>query len=259
MEQYKYNYNTHGKFDSQLKDYDRHKHDNERIGKKYQRIASFEMMARLADNFEPGEVETVYSEQYTNWNHNRFQKFLAFEEDMCNEEDEFESGEDDVKEIFKPYEYEGPWQFSYRGIDPSVIMIPIKDEKNLWEEKWCVPEFEDEKWASENTSEPDMHDILFVNYSGEEFIALEMYNTWKGRCSDYEQKPKEYFVKAVAILAPEDKEFDLTEKSKIRDCAESRNNHQSYTIFAREYYWSDAYKHLSSEIERDYADEEPDD
>lgn len=259
MEQYEYNFNTHGKFDSQLKDYDRHKHDNERIGKKYQRIASFEMMARLADNFEPGEVETVYSEKYTNWNHNRFQKFLDFEEEMSTEEDEFEIGKDDVKEIFKPYEYEGPWQFDYRGIDPSVIMIPIKDEKNLWEEKWVIPEIEDEKWASENTSEPDISDILFVNYCGAEFIALEMYNTWKGRCSNYEQKPKEYFVKAVAMLAPEDKELDLAEKSKIRDCAESRNNHQSYTIFAREYYWSDAYKHLLSEIERDYADEEPDD
>lgn len=258
MDQYGYNFKTHGKFDSQLRDYDRHRHDNERIGKKYQRIASFEMLARLSDNFEPGEVKNVYSEKYSNWNQNRFQKFLKFEEHIGDEEDEFEIEEDDVKEIFKPYKYEGPWQFDYRGIDPSVILTPVEDEKNLWEDKWEIPDVEDEKWACENTSEPDLQDILFVEYSGEEFIALEMYNTWKEKCFNYEHKSKEYFVKAVAMLAPEDKQFDLTEKSKIRDCAEGRDNHQAYTIFAREYYWSDAYKYLSKEIERDYADEEPD-
>ncbi|UZW13059.1 hypothetical protein OSC52_14540 [Clostridium pasteurianum] len=257
MDQYGYNFNIHGKFDSQLRDYDRHKHDNERIGKKYQRIASFEMLARLADNFEPGDVETVYSEEYSNWNNNRFRKFLEFEEDMSDEEEEFEIDEDDVKEIFKPYKYEGPWQFGYRGIDPTVMSKPVEDEKNLWENIYIIPDIEDERWACENTSEPDLRDILFVNYCGDEFIVLEMYNTWKGKCCNYEQKPKEYFVKAVAMLAPEDKEYDFTKKNKISEYAEGRNNNQSYTIFAREYYWSDAYKYLENQIAKDYEYEEP--
>ena len=141
MEQYGYDYKKHGEFDAQVNYHDRHDHICERIGKKYQRIASFEMLAKLADNFEPGTVETIYSESYSEKLQRELKSLMenSLENDEWMELD-YEENEDDVKVIFKLYKYEGPWQFDYRGIDSTVLAKKFEKEKNFWGNIWKIPE-----------------------------------------------------------------------------------------------------------------------
>ncbi|MEJ8554165.1 hypothetical protein [Tepidibacter sp. Z1-5] len=262
FETFRYSSNLHGKFDEKVKSYDRQKHNNERIGKKYQRISSFEMLARLADNFLPGEVKREYSDVYQEWNSKSLEVIFDFDEssddliDLLNEE--YEEVEDDVKETFVPYVYKGPWQFNYRGIDPTVLAQQHSKEKNLWQDAFRIPDVSNEIWASKESEEPNMDKIVFVEYSDESFVALEMYNRWNSDCSRYDEEPKEYFAKAVAILAPNNILISAEEKSKLKKYAEGRNNYEIYTVFAREYFWSEAYKDFEAQIERDYDEEDED-
>ncbi|BAQ12844.1 hypothetical protein CBB2_0734 [Clostridium botulinum] len=261
FETYKYDFNLHGKFDNRVESYDRHKHRNERIGKKYQRIASFQMLSRLADNFSPGEVKREYSDAYQEWNSKRLEAIFDFDEysddvlDLLNEEYEEEDG---VKEVFVQYKYEGPWQFYYRGIDPSVLAQKPSEGKNLWQDVFRIPDVSNKVWASAESEEPTMDKIVFVEYGNESFVALEMYNTWKSDCSRYDEEPKEYFAKAVAMLVPNDMLMPAEGKSKLKKYAEGRNNYEIYTVFAREYFWSEAYKDFEGQIERDYDEEDKD-
>ncbi|MBN1041475.1 hypothetical protein DVW07_05285 [Clostridium botulinum] len=252
-----YSPNLHGKFDEKVKSYDRHKHSNERIGKKYQRIASFEMLARLADNFKPGEVKREYSDSYQEWNNKRLEAIFNFDKDsddlldLLNEE-----VDEDVKEIFVPYVYKGPWQFGYRGIDPTVLVQQPLKEKNLWKNIFIIPNLSNKIWASNESKEPTIDKIVFIEYNHENFVVLEMYNTWKSDCSRYDEEPKEYFAKAVAVLAQNDMVISVAEKSELKKFAEGRNNYEVFTVFAREYFWSEAYKDFEAQIERDYDEED---
>lgn len=260
FETYRYDYNLHGEFDYKVTSYDRHKHRNERIGKKYQRILSFEMMARLADNFTPGNVEHEYSAAYQECNNKRFESFLNSindEDETCDAlDEEYEGLENDVKEVFVPYAYEGPWQFSYRGIDPTVLSLKSSEQKNLWQDIFIIPNIQNEIWASTESGEPNLGDILFVEYDNTSYVVLEMYNTWKSKCLRYDEEPKEYFVKAVAVLASSDNALLFEENNGLRKYAEGRNNYDVHTVFAREYFWSDAYKSFEAQIEREYDEEE---
>ncbi|MBU3092193.1 hypothetical protein KPL35_08895 [Clostridium sp. CF011] len=260
LEAYGYDFNLHGEFDNKVKSYNRHKHSNERIGKKYQRIASFEMLARLADNFSPGNVEREYSEAYQEYKSERVEALISLDKclvellDTFNEE--YEGEENDVKEVFVPYDYEGPWQFSYRGIDPTVQALHSSKEKNLWQDTFRIPDILNETWASKESKEATMDNILFVEYGNKSYVVLEMYNTWKNDCLRYDEKPKEYFVKALAMLYPNDMLISSGEKSRLRKCAEGTNNYDVYTVFAREYFSSESYKNFETQIARDHDDEE---
>ncbi|MBD7912057.1 SIR2 family NAD-dependent protein deacylase [Clostridium cibarium] len=260
FETYGYNYNLHGKFDGKVKSYDRHAHSNERIGKKYQRIASFEMLARLADNFKPGEVKREYSKAYKGLHSKRLKEILKLynnSDDLLDlENEEYDELEDDVKETFIPYEYTGPWQFGYRGVDPTLLTLKPSKEKNLWNDVFKIPNVQNEVWASEKSEEPTIDKILFVEYNDESFVTLEMYNTWESDCLRYDEEPKKYFAKAIAVLVPNDVSIlNTAEKTELKKFAEGRNNYNVNDVFSREYFWSDAYKGFELEVARDYDED----
>lgn len=277
MDQYGYDYKKHAEFDTQAEYYNRHDHVYERIGKKYQRVASFEMLARLSDNFEPGEVETIYSDAYSKKSYKELVRLLHYRWDDSEEdeeiedvaedeyedsadkeledvtEDDCEESEDDVKTVFTPYSYEGPWQFGYRGIDPTVLVEQDEEEKNLWEDIWKIPETK--KWACEESKEPDLNNILFLKYSGTDFVTVEMYNTWKSKEKMLGEEPKEYFIKALATLIPDDYDVNSKENNKMRKFAVGENYPETYTIFGREFYWSEAYTNYERQFQKDYAED----
>lgn len=263
MEQYGYDCEKHGEFDVQITRHDRYNHFCERIGKKYQRIASFEMLARLSDNFEPGEVKNVYSQAYIANSRKKLKSFFPemskdmLEDELSKEgEVDNEEGEDDVQTIFVPYKYEGPWQFRYRGIDPTVLAEPAEEEKNFWEDIWCIPDLPSGKWAIEDAPEPNLNNILFVNYDNEEFVVLEMYNIWKNNEKLLTEEPNEYFVKALAMFIPEDYVIKLNEDNGIKEFAEGRDYNETYTIFGREFYQSEAYKYYEKQCLEDEEEDE---
>ena len=255
FEQYGYDYKKHGIYDSTVEEFSRHNHKNERIGKKYQRIASFEMLARLSDNFEPGEIEIEYDDNKNNFDFDKFLDSINYEnEDDCY--DSYKINKIERREIFKPYEYKGPWQFNYRGIDPTILTNSVSDKKNLWDKTYVIPHISGSMWANKDTPEPDLQDILFIQYLNEDYVVLKMYNTWKDEHENVKienKNTKEYFFRAIAMFAP--LEYDFNKKSYLKCFDNIIHNHGSYTIFAREYYWSNAYKDYKIQLEKDYGDD----
>lgn len=268
FDDYGYDSELHGEFDLKIKRNHYYNNNSERIGKKYQRIASFEMLARLADNYDPGNIEIQYDEDYTNRSDKFFKHYMkkysgadvSEEEEICYEicdemdlEEEIEIN-DGRKEVFIPYEYKGPWQFNYRGVDPTVGTIKEDNEKNIFEDIFEIDNDSDVKWTSKNSLEPPMEEILFIEYNNEQFVVLSMYNTWKSKCKRVDEKPKEYFAKAIAILVENDKVNTQEISKEIKKYATGTNNNDTHTVFAREFYWSDAYKSYEEIIEKDYGD-----
>lgn len=257
FEKYGYEYKLHGEFDRKVTSPSRNKQKNERIGKKYQRISSSEMLARLSDNFFPGTVDIEYSTEYKQRHNFSLDRLLNFDEEgKLLEEPKYQVQKDDIRKIFTPYKYEGPWQFNYRGVDPSVLAIKPSVVKNLWRELIKIPDISNEGWASKKSEEPLVNSILIVEYIGELYVVLEMYNTWESKCLRFDEEPKEYFVKAIAMLAPSEMVITTEGKSKLKECAESRDNFEAYNIFGREFYWADAYTNFENQIAKDYRDDE---
>jgi len=91
FEEYGYDVEKHGKFDRHASSGDRHRNKTERIGKKYQWIALYEILARLSDNHK-------MIDESTRWG-------------------------DDKQYVW----FQGPWNPFVRNIDPTVISHPSKD------------------------------------------------------------------------------------------------------------------------------------
>ena len=92
-----------GDFEDHFRDYDRHHHKVERIGKKYQWLAFQELIARMADN-------------------------LVFLDSPWVEDDD------------RPLVYQGACEVGIRNIDPSLLTIQTHyDGWGEWGRKWWVP------------------------------------------------------------------------------------------------------------------------
>ncbi|MFN3367074.1 MAG: ATP-binding protein, partial [Exiguobacterium mexicanum] len=89
---YGYNEESHGNYDSNISSFDRHQNSIERIGKKYQWIAMYELLAKLCDNFQ------------MNRNYN---------------------------EEFDSIHFHGPWTPFIRDIDPSLLFHYPKQDKRI--------------------------------------------------------------------------------------------------------------------------------
>lgn len=145
----------------------------ERIGKKYQWIACHEISALVADHF-----------QY----------------------------HDGVREDLEGLHlYEGPWQESFRDIDPSCTLRK-KPGGTSWEghppawwgswtyENWTV-QSDDETWVQETEDLPKIEDLLIVTNpkDGTEWVVLDAFQIWKQTAPpDYE--PHEVDRREVSFM-----------------------------------------------------------
>lgn len=149
----------HGEFDSSVNRYDNHgrsAHKPERIGKKYQWIALFELLALVADNFE-------------------------FKESSWSE---------------KPSNYEGGWQLWIRDIDPSCTLqdkfieapndVPAFDQLvpkyNAWQQNGSIG-----VWIKNSKKLPNPFSVIELNDAeGKTWVVLEGFCEWQ------EETPPEY-------------------------------------------------------------------
>jgi hypothetical protein len=74
FEKYGYDAEKHGKFDRYASNGDRHNHTAERIGKKYQWLALYEVLARLSDNYQMSEGYGKNKEYF--WYEGTFEPFV---------------------------------------------------------------------------------------------------------------------------------------------------------------------------------------
>ena len=253
-----YNPELHGEFDTSVKSYNRHRNDCERIGKRYQRIASYELIARLSDNFPAGDIEYIYSEEYSKKSQKRLEKILASLGDEIfidyNTKDNIE--EETPRKILKEYAYKGPWQIGIRGIDTSISSVNHNCmKKNHLKSVFKIPEISNEEWASEGSTEPKIDEILFFEHNGEEFVVLEMYSSWDSIQERLDKEANNYFVKAIAILVDMEISEELIDSKEVRAYCDGKNNYEISNIFAREFPWAYSYICMKEDVENEYNEE----
>ncbi len=195
---------------------------HERIGKKYQWIAFYEMLARVSDNFT----------KYVEWS-------------SRHEEEE---------------DYQGPWNPYVRDIDPTIIIkkTGVYKEKNnteFWwsKEKYKNWELQNDEWIRNNKDLPEPKTIInIMDSSGMEWLLLEGSPEWlepkKIGDEKWENPQKMIWYQIRSYLIQE------SDYKKFKEWAPKQNfmgrwmpeSPRRYKIFSREYYWSPAYSFFNN-------------
>lgn len=214
IERYGYDVEKHGEFDRTIgSGRSRDNGREERIGKKYQWIAFYEILARVSDNYP------CYENSYSR----------------------------DAKEI----KYEGPWEPYVRDIDPTTIIKgnPKDKSKTYWwnpvvYSNWNLP---NKDWVSLTNDLPSPQNLVSVtDEHGIEWLVLEMYPDWNEPTPLGEEEYKSPHKRLVYDLSSHivykndlQKVIDYLTNRNLRGCglSESKNRYQ---MFSREYYWAAA-------------------
>lgn len=216
-----YDVEKHGGFDRAAARYPRYTrsgHKTERIGKKYQWIASYEVLAKVADNF------TMFDES---------------------------SLRDKI-----PLQYEGPWEPYVRDIDPTMLIRKTgKEHYNNNTDNWWFNVFYNEwnyshkEWIDKKDNLPDPANIIEVeDYSNNKWLVLESYPEWSQPIEIGKEKwdipHKNLWYQIRSYLVPRNKFKAIRRYLKDKNMMgiwmpELR---RKYEMFSREYYWSPAFK-----------------
>lgn len=193
----------------------------ERIGKKYQWIAYYEYMARLADNFI-----------------------------------RFEGYGDERKENL----YQGPWEPYVRDIDPTILLKETGTKKISNQETWWLNDevfdwtCSNEYWVKSPTTITNPHALIEVkDNNGDEWIVLESHPSWEepkiiGN-DDWGHPRKEVWcqIRSYIVKSEEFENFRcwaISQNFMGRWMPEATNR---YELFNREFYWSEAFKFFRSD------------
>lgn len=193
---------------------------NERIGKKYQWIVFYELLARVSD-----------------------QRLLADES----------SWEEDRK-----IKFGGPWYPYVRDIDPTIIIkdtkaISFKQSPISWwfKEHHIHLEADNEDWIQDLSDVPDVINLLkVIDHQDTEWLWLDNNPVWLEEEpleeDRYQSQQKRLSMWADAYVVEKkyiDKIKVAVRLNKRRDLPEIRT---MYSIFSREYYWSDAFRYFEN-------------
>jgi hypothetical protein len=217
FEKYGYDVEKHGEFDNHAASGDRHKNKSERIGKKYQWIALYEILARLADNQPMIDESTRRSKEK------------------------------------KTMDYAGPWQPSVRNIDPTIVRSETNSSKEL---ERLVNNFEYSDWTDTNknwlestANLPCPKSLISLTDSqGVEWLVLENDYSWEEPTGigedryEYPRKNLWYQLRSCLVRNSDAKELFrwLKSKSYMNDWFPTGT--EFYQMFSREFFWSPAYR-----------------
>ena len=224
FEKYGYDKDKHGKFDRNIvsgRGQDTVSH--ERIGKKYQWIAMYEILARVSDNCT----------KYAEWSYRNKEK---------------ES-------------YQGPWMPYVRDIDPTMTISKIgsyneEEPKAFWwsQEMYSNWDVGNDKWTKIVDDLPSATSMISVkDESDVEWLVLEGYPEWaelrKIGDEKWDKPHKRMWFQFRSYLVSEErfepiKEWVLNQDYMGRWMPESSSRHE---VFSREYYWSPAYNYFNKE------------
>lgn len=220
IEKYGYDVEKHGEFDRTIgSGRSRDNGREERIGKKYQWIAFYEILAKVSDNYP------CYENSYSR----------------------------EAKQI----KYEGPWEPYVRDIDPTTtIKGNPKDKSKTY---WWNPivysnwNFTNKDWVIKTDDLPNPQSLVCVTDDhGIEWLVLEMHPDWNEPTPLGEEKYKSPHKRLVYdlsshIIYKKDlrKIVDYLTIKNLRGCglSESKNRYQ---MFCREYYWAAANRTFST-------------
>lgn len=260
--EYGYNEELHGHYDSNLRYYNRHKTFIERIGKKYQWIALYELLAKLTDNYPIYKEKKLYTQEYQEYMEKRNERvFLHMDEflkslseeniELVTEElEEPLKEEEHLLEIKKEYykKYNGPWDPFLRNIDPSLLEYPTK-KGNYNLVKNYLPYKSNKSWAQNKNEFNTLNEFIFIEYEGNKYVSLAQLLVQKRENGKKFVDRDEFCIKSKAVFLPNmNKQNYITLKTeKKRDISVSWAN--TYSIFAFEHYWHPSFKDMFYENE----------
>lgn len=213
FEKFGYSVDKHGKFDAiSTNNINRHDNTIERIGKKYQWLSLYEVVARLSDNFKMLDASSTWSEnkQYV-W-------------------------------------FEGPWQLYRRNLDPTYVehnttstLHHIHDFPiyNDWEEAH-------KDWLLSYSCLPDIKSLIHPDPS---WFFLKRFCEWNEPTPighdkyDIPRKNLRYDIFSYFLKSEHAQnllEWATNKNLFGKNLPDIHNPHQ---VFALEYYWSPAYKY----------------
>jgi hypothetical protein len=216
FEKYGYDVEKHGGFDNHASNGDRFRNKTERIGKKYQWLALYEVLARVSDNYKMSE------------------------------------GYGENQEYFW---YQGTFEPFVRNIDPTVIHRKNKNQTNKNQENcWNKVEYNDwtdthQNWLISSDKLPNPKEIIELkDAQGNEWLVLESYPSWEESVPigyeqyDYPHKHLWYQIRSYFVHNDEADNLISWAKQKHFMGRWFPENSNQYQVFSREYYWSPAYR-----------------
>jgi hypothetical protein len=226
FENYGYDAEQHGTFDRNATVGTRGRNEKERIGKKYQWIALYEILARISDNHK-------MTEESSRWGKRK--KYI-----WC----------------------QGPWEPFVRNIDPTVVPIerfPSGEKSESADTySWLNVNFDfgekdSAEWAVSEDGLPEPKNLMMAtDYEDTSWLVLDTNPSWEERVplgEEIHQFPhKRLWYEVTSYLLKEkeaDKVISWVRKKHVsgREFAEDR---RLYQVFSREFYWSPAYRFFDS-------------
>lgn len=218
FEKYGYDVEKHGEYDNSLDYTGRKSSKVERIGKKYQWLAFYEILALVSDNFE---------------------KYDRYIEDG-NEES-----------------YQGPWNPYVRDIDPTILIKETggyddDDTSNFWWSDNSIFDWEcsSEDWVNKTDNLPTIEKLIEItNDKNDDWLVLEGYPEWSQPKRIGEEKwdhaHKRIWCHTRSYLVKEE-EFDSLGESDFEDLSKKSlpESGERYELFNKEFFWSPAYKDI---------------
>ena len=217
FDEYGYDVEKHGEFDRRARSGDRHRNKTERIGKKYQWIALYEVLARLSDN-------NKMIDESTRWG-------------------------DDKQYVW----FQGPWNPFVRNIDPTVISRPLKDtfSPTTIKPPYNAWNYKNEEWLVRDNDLPSPEDIISLTDSeSHEWLVLENHLSWEEPTPlgqdkyEYPRKHLWYQIRSYFVKEEEKEELLAWLNTQHFMGGWFPESHDRYQVFSREQYWSPAYQYF---------------
>jgi len=206
------------------RDYNRHNHRAERIGKKYQWIALYDTLARVTDSFKMYDASS--------WGK-------------------------DKKELL----YQGAFEPYVRDIDPTILLKNTKvlhydsaEEDFFWNPKFDFEwKMDNKEWLEFSCDLPNPKNIIeLFDKNNQPWIALTSFPQWREPLKigfdKHKIVHKNLWYQLRSYLIPKKDLKRLTNWARKQwfwnNWMPSEEGH--YQLFNREHYWSEAYKALQN-------------
>ncbi|MBU3183253.1 SIR2 family NAD-dependent protein deacylase [Clostridium estertheticum] len=207
-----YDVEKHGRYDRIIESGRHRDGSRERIGKKYQWIALYELAAQVADNYKMqihtgcyGDKEAIY-----------------------------------CKGSFEP---------NLRNIDPTALIVPVNNgnKKNMHHQLFEFSSGTNNEWLSRFSDFPTFDNLVKLAYQNQNYIMLNGCYVWTEEKDlgekQYQNHQKDMWIQINSYIVKEESYEEtimwLRDKDFMgRGLSEPSEN---YYLFNKEYYWSDAY------------------
>lgn len=212
-----YDVEKHGTYDRNIESGRYRDNTRERIGKKYQWIALYELAAQVADNYKM----KIHTDCYG-----------GIEYNYC-------------KGAFEP---------DIRNIDPTALVINTSDknEKLLHNKLYKFSKVANDEWLNIVDDIPKINNLINLKYNNEDFILLSGWYIWTEEkqlgSKQYENPQKDLWVQINSYIV-ESKSIDSILKSlKNKDFMgrSASEPNENYNLYNKEYYWSDTYRFFNN-------------